>query len=83
FNTVISGFCKVGQLRKAGDVAKDIRAWGLAPSVVTYNILIDGYCKRGRAGRMYHVDALLKEMVEAGISPDVVTFGVLFNGYCK
>ena len=83
FNIVISGLCKTGQLRKAGDVAKDMRGWGLMPSVVTYNTLIDGYYKWGRAGKMYHVDMLLKEMNQAGISPNVVTFNVLINGYCK
>ncbi|KAL5224268.1 hypothetical protein ABZP36_010907 [Zizania latifolia] len=83
FNTVISGLCRVGQLRKAGDVAKDIRAWGLAPSVDTYNSLIDGYCNRGGAENMYHVDMLLKEMIETGILPSAVTFNMLINGYCK
>ncbi|KAF0931026.1 hypothetical protein E2562_039474 [Oryza meyeriana var. granulata] len=42
FNTIISGLCMVGQLCKAGDVAKDIRAWCLASSVAAYNSLIDG-----------------------------------------
>nr|CAB3494385.1 unnamed protein product [Digitaria exilis] len=65
FNMAISGLCKIGQLRKAGDVAKDIRVWGLAPSVVTYNTLINGHLKSSQAGKMYHVDMLLKEMVEA------------------
>uniref|UniRef100_A0A0D9XKS6 DUF8040 domain-containing protein n=2 Tax=Leersia perrieri TaxID=77586 RepID=A0A0D9XKS6_9ORYZ len=83
FNTVISALCRVGQLRKAGDLAKDIRAWGLSPSVATYNSLIDGYCKKGGAGNMYHVDMLLKEMVESRISPSAVTFRVLINGYFK
>lgn len=42
FNTVVNGFCKVGQLQKAGDRLEDIKAWGLSPSVATYNALISG-----------------------------------------
>ena len=35
-----------------------MKAWGVSPNVVTYNTLIDGYCKMGRVGKMYKADSI-------------------------
>ena len=64
FNVLISGLCKAAKLNKAGDFFEDIKAWGLSPIVVIYNTLIDGYRKKGKAGRMYKVQAILKSQIQ-------------------
>ncbi|KAJ4956507.1 hypothetical protein NE237_013290 [Protea cynaroides] len=58
-------------------------SWCCSTSVVTYNTLIDGYCKMGRVGKMYKADALLKEMISSKIYPNEITFNSLIDGYCK
>ncbi|KAF6174656.1 hypothetical protein GIB67_006308 [Kingdonia uniflora] len=57
--------------------------WRILPTVVTYNTLIDGYCKSSIPGKMYKADALLKEMVSKDVRPSLITFNILIDGYCK
>ncbi|KAK6915873.1 Pentatricopeptide repeat, partial [Dillenia turbinata] len=75
-NIVVNRFCRVGKLQKAGDV-ENMKVWGFLPSVVTYNY------PRGRAGKMYKSDALLKEMVAKNVCPNEIIYNVLIDGYCK
>nr|POE64064.1 pentatricopeptide repeat-containing protein [Quercus suber] len=82
-NDVVNGLCKVGKLNKAGDVIEDMKAWGFSTNVVTYNTLIDGYCKMGRVGKMYKAESILKDMVANHVYPNEVTYNILIDGFCK
>ncbi|KAH6799563.1 hypothetical protein C2S51_036047 [Perilla frutescens var. frutescens] len=42
YSTIIKGLCKEKWIREAKDILNEILGKGLAPSVVTYNLLIDG-----------------------------------------
>ncbi|CAN4110966.1 unnamed protein product [Withania somnifera] len=73
FNVVINGL----------DVMEDMKVRGIVPNAVTYNTLIDGYCKRGGDGKMYIADALLREMVDQGVSLNKRSYNTLIDGFCK
>nr|AVY91829.1 PPR protein [Saccharum hybrid cultivar SP80-3280] len=55
-------------------------AAGCLPNRATYNVLIDGLCKRGTA-----VDALklFDEMLQRGITPNVKTHTILLSSMCN
>ncbi|GAB4835729.1 hypothetical protein Ancab_000639 [Ancistrocladus abbreviatus] len=80
---VINGLCKVRKLQKARDLMGDMKVWGISPTVVMYNTLINGYWKKGNVGRMYKADALMKEMLSKKICPNEITYNTLINGFCK
>lgn len=52
----------------------------IKPTLETYNILIQGYCKARKIDRGYKV---LKEMDERGISPDTATYNNFVEYYSK
>ncbi|KAL0463319.1 UNVERIFIED_CONTAM: hypothetical protein Slati_0219500 [Sesamum latifolium] len=53
---------------------------GHVPSVVTYNVLMNGYCKQGQ---MKNANMLLNAMLNIGVVPDDITYNILLEGYCK
>ncbi|KAL0382560.1 UNVERIFIED_CONTAM: hypothetical protein Scaly_0543300 [Sesamum calycinum] len=53
---------------------------GFHPDIVTYNMLIDRYCKEGRlkdAVYLYNI------MFRRGVVPDMITYTALIYGLCK
>ena len=54
--------------------------FGIKPSVVTYNTLLDSFCKEGEVRQA--VDLLFK-MQRRGCDPNDVTYNVLINGLSK
>ncbi|GAB4835734.1 hypothetical protein Ancab_000644 [Ancistrocladus abbreviatus] len=74
---------QAGKLQKARDLMEDMKVWGISPTVVTYNTLINGYCKKESVGRMYKADALLKEMLSKKICPNEITYTTLIDGFCE
>ncbi|KAK2639523.1 hypothetical protein Ddye_027318 [Dipteronia dyeriana] len=53
------------------------------PDAITYNTLIDGYCKKGKIGKLYRANAILNNKVESGIPADEFTFNIWIDGFCK
>lgn len=47
--------------------------------LVTYNILIGGWCKDGESSK---AEKLLGEMLNVGVKPNHVTYNTLMDGYC-
>ncbi|CAA2994858.1 Hypothetical predicted protein [Olea europaea subsp. europaea] len=43
FNILMHKFCKEGEMRVAQSIFDEIRKWGLRPSVVSFNTLMNGY----------------------------------------
>lgn len=69
--------CKSKQLLKAEVVLIDAIKLGVLPDTVTYNTLVDAYC------RFVSIDAgytVLNRMKEAGINPNVVSYNSLMSG---
>jgi len=48
------------------------------PDVITYNVILDGFC---RQGRMKEAELVLEKMIEKGVNPDRFTYTSLINGH--
>jgi pentatricopeptide repeat protein len=53
---------------------KEMEHKGLKPRVVTYNVLMTGFC---RLGRMKNAGMLLNAMLNIGVSLDDITYNIL------
>ena len=72
-------------MRKAKEIFDLMKVRGHVPDVVTYNSLLNGYCKKSKIDEALH---LFHEITEKRMKPDVVTYKtmlhVLFHvGRCK
>ncbi|KAF9613400.1 hypothetical protein IFM89_008230 [Coptis chinensis] len=81
YNTVIKGLCQVGR-QEEGLVLVDkmISEHGYAANTITYNCLLDGFCKAGEIDRLRE---LFDQMNTEGVPADVITLNILVDGMCK
>ncbi|WVY97395.1 hypothetical protein V8G54_029546 [Vigna mungo] len=78
YTTVVSALVKVGSMDRAREVLAEMTRIGVPANLITYNILLKGYCKQLQINK---AKELLKEMVDdAGIQPDVVSYNILIDG---
>jgi pentatricopeptide repeat protein len=78
YTTVVSALVNAGFMERACEVLAEMTRNGVPPNRITYNILLEGYCKQLQ---MDMARELLKEMAEdAGIQPDVVSYNILMDG---
>ncbi|WCJ22667.1 Pentatricopeptide repeat (PPR) superfamily protein [Euphorbia peplus] len=74
FNILLSGWkCPV----EAEAFFEEIRSLGIEPDVVSYNSLIDVYCKSREMDKAYK---LVEEMREKDVLPDVITYTTIIGG---
>ncbi|GMH24598.1 hypothetical protein Nepgr_026441 [Nepenthes gracilis] len=74
FNILLSGW---KSSEEADGFFQEMVEMGLKPDIVSYNSLIDVYCKNREMDKVYKV---LDEMHEQGILPDVITCTSLIGG---
>ncbi|KAF1878501.1 hypothetical protein Lal_00047170 [Lupinus albus] len=74
FNILLSGW-KTPE--DAEGFFNEMREMGVKPDVVTYNSLVDVYCKGREIEKAYKV---LDEMRERDLSPDVITYTSIIGG---
>ncbi|KAF8673700.1 hypothetical protein HU200_048449 [Digitaria exilis] len=74
FNILLSGWKSA---EDAEAFVAEMRELGVEPDLVTYNSLIDCYCKNRDVQKAYK---LLDEMRDKDISPDVITYTSLIGG---
>lgn len=78
YTTVVSALVKSGFMDRARQVLAEMTRIGVPANLITYNILLKGYCKQLQ---MVEARELLKEMAEdIGIQPDVVSYNILIDG---
>ncbi|KAL6566012.1 hypothetical protein OROHE_005067 [Orobanche hederae] len=78
-STLVHWLCKEGKVWEARKLFDEFEK-GSIPSVLTYNMLIEGMCGKGElceAGRLWD------DMVERGCPPNSFTYNVLIRGFCK
>ncbi|KAG4929241.1 hypothetical protein JHK82_046304 [Glycine max] len=69
--------------KKFGEAVKlvhKVNKVGLSPNIVTYNILINGFCD---VGKMDTAVRLFNQLKSSGLSPTLVTYNTLIAGYSK
>uniref|UniRef100_A0A7S4QPU8 PROP1-like PPR domain-containing protein n=1 Tax=Alexandrium monilatum TaxID=311494 RepID=A0A7S4QPU8_9DINO len=78
FSTLLKGYCHIGNLEKALQVAEAIKARGLQSDELVYNTLMDGCVKANdiRAGV-----GLFEEMIHSGMRPSTITHSILSKLY--
>nr|KYP71405.1 hypothetical protein KK1_010664 [Cajanus cajan] len=82
YNSLIYGFCIMGQLKEAFDLFKDMVLKHINPTNYTFNVLVDGLCKEGKVKEAKDID-IFNTMANRGVTPDVRSYTVMINGLCK
>ncbi|KAI4338081.1 hypothetical protein L6164_016433 [Bauhinia variegata] len=90
YTILIYGWCKVGRIKMAEGFLRDMVEKGLEPNVVTYNVLLNGICRRAslhpeeRFERtIRNAENLFDEMQQRGIEPDVTSFSIVLHVYSR
>jgi len=78
FSTLLKGYCHLGDLDKALQVAEAIKARGLRSDELVYNTLMDGCVK---ANDVTAGVGLFEEMVQNGMCPSAITHSILARLY--
>ncbi|KAK6128381.1 hypothetical protein DH2020_037857 [Rehmannia glutinosa] len=78
-STLIHWLCKEGKVWEARKLFDEFGR-GSIPSVLTYNMLIEGMCDKGE---LCEAGKLWDDMVERGCPPNSFTYNVLIKGFCK
>ncbi|EEF43971.1 pentatricopeptide repeat-containing protein, putative [Ricinus communis] len=79
FNALLSACIDSGKFDKVQGFLRDFPVkLGITPDVVSFNIVIKGYCEIGNLDSGVLV---LCEMEKRGIEPDLITFNTLLNGF--
>jgi len=78
FSTLLKGYCHIGDLDKALQLAEAIKARGLRCDELVYNTLMDGCVK---ANDVTAGVGLFEEMVHAGMRPSTITHSILARLY--
>ncbi|KAG5521158.1 hypothetical protein RHGRI_033644 [Rhododendron griersonianum] len=79
-NSIINGYCKLGQVHEAKGLVISMSSWKLKPDSCTYNALLDGYCRKGHTTEAF---SICDKMIEERIEPSVVTYNTLLKGLCR
>lgn len=74
FNILLSGWKSSGE---AQDFLDEMVRVGVQPDIVSYNSLIDAYCKDKELDKAY---ALFNKMQDENIMPDVITYTCIIGG---
>ncbi|XP_035835786.1 pentatricopeptide repeat-containing protein At3g22470, mitochondrial-like [Helianthus annuus] len=84
YTILIDGAGKCGTYNVVFDQIKgdfdSITLRGLVPGIVTYNSLLNGYCKNQNIEKAMQ---MFREMAGEGLKPDVVTYNTMLQGLFK
>ncbi|KAF0923594.1 hypothetical protein E2562_006586 [Oryza meyeriana var. granulata] len=72
------GCSTYGKLWDAAKLLDMMRREGTRPSIMTFNLLVDGY---GKAGKMSNALHFFNQMKAAGFQPSAVTYNMLIAGF--
>jgi len=78
FSTLLKGYCHIGDLDKALQLAEAIKARGLRCDELVYNTLMDGCVK---ANDVTAGVGLFEEMIQQGMRPSTITHSILARLY--
>ncbi|KAE8733015.1 putative 5-epiaristolochene 1,3-dihydroxylase [Hibiscus syriacus] len=76
YNTLIAGYYDKGLMRSDVKLKNSMPKYGMHPNVVTFNTLINGFCK-SEMSRLY------EDMSKNGVKVDILTYNALILGLCN
>ncbi|KAG6520104.1 hypothetical protein ZIOFF_017136 [Zingiber officinale] len=80
FNILILSLCRGSDgSARAVEFLDEMESEGFDPDVVTYNTLMDGYCRKGMLSDAFY---LYRVMQPRGVEPDLISYTILTNGLC-
>ncbi|XXG72415.1 hypothetical protein AAC387_Pa07g1514 [Persea americana] len=82
FTCLIQYFLTVGKFSECFRLLDSMIVAGHAPATVTYNVLLDGLCKKGLLGTERKVVELVDMAIE-GCELDAIAFGILSHAISK
>ncbi|KAI4330109.1 hypothetical protein MLD38_028416 [Melastoma candidum] len=90
YSVLVYGWCKIGRVDMAERLLTEMVENGIEPNVVTYNILLNGICRRAWLSPDYRFEKVLRaadkvfeEMRERGIEPDVTSYSTVLHVYSR
>ncbi|KAJ0040410.1 hypothetical protein Pint_27408 [Pistacia integerrima] len=90
YTSLIYGWCKINRIDMAERFLNEMIERGIEPNVVTYNVLLNGVCRRAslhpdeRFERtIMRAEKVFDEMRMRGIEPDVTSFSIVLHVYSR
>ncbi|KAI3920313.1 hypothetical protein MKW92_006283 [Papaver armeniacum] len=90
YTVLIYGWCKLNRPEVAEKFFREMVDRGLEANVVTYNVLLNGICRRTVLhpgthfeGIIQKAENLLDEMQKRGIEPDVTSYSIVLHVYSR
>ncbi|KAK4345350.1 hypothetical protein RND71_035526 [Anisodus tanguticus] len=90
YTILIYGWCKVKNIEMARRFFGELLDKGIDPNVVSYNVLLNGICRRaslhpnGRFDKVIRdAEKVFDEMCERGVEPDVTSYSILLHVYTR
>ncbi|KAL5650209.1 hypothetical protein ACJX0J_041018, partial [Zea mays] len=81
YTTVLHALSRAGRYERTLELFAELRRQGVAPTLVTYNVVLDVY---GRMGRSWpRIVTLLDEMRAAGVETDGFTASMVIAACCR
>ncbi|KAL3537629.1 hypothetical protein ACH5RR_000995 [Cinchona calisaya] len=90
YTILICGWFKVKKIEMAKRFFKEMVEKGIEPNVVTYNVMLNGICRKAslhpeeRFERVIReAEKVFQEMCERGVEPDVTSYSSLLHVYSR
>lgn len=90
YTILIYGWFKVKKIEMAEKFFKEMVQKGIEPNVVTYNVMLNGICRRAslhpdeRFERVIRdAEKVFAEMCDRGVEPDVTSYSILLHVYSR
>ncbi|KAL6495095.1 hypothetical protein OROGR_030777 [Orobanche gracilis] len=80
YEALLKACCKSSRMQSALAVTKEMKAQNIPRNTFIYNILMDGWARRGD---VWEAADLMQQMRQAGVQPDIHTYTSFINACCK
>ncbi|KAL2336040.1 hypothetical protein Fmac_010486 [Flemingia macrophylla] len=85
-NALLTGLGRQRDIKRMNELLAEMKERSIKPSVVTFGILVNHFCKAGRIDEALQVFDGMRGRGGSGrvdVEPDVVLFNTLIDGLCK
>ncbi|KAL9243548.1 hypothetical protein vseg_017423 [Gypsophila vaccaria] len=78
YNTVIKGFCELGELDLAVRMLDEMENDGVGPDLITFNTLLGGFYKKGR---FLDGEKVWGSMGKYNVVPNIISYNMRIHGF--